>query len=72
MNQWGGHHVMAMIGQRPGFFGIVLLILDIWAIVSVLQSSAGTAQKVIWVVVIVVLPLLGFLFWLLFGPRSAR
>ena len=61
-----------MIGETPGVFGFILLVLDIWAIVSVLQSSAGTGRKVIWIVVIVFLPLVGFLAWLIFGPRSAR
>jgi hypothetical protein len=55
-----------------GFFGVVLLILDVWAIVSILGSSAGTGRKVLWVVLIVILPLLGFLIWLLAGPRATE
>jgi hypothetical protein len=52
--------------------GFILLVLDLWAIVSVIGSSAGTGTKVIWVLVILFLPLLGFIAWLLFGPRAAR
>jgi hypothetical protein len=52
--------------------GFILLVLDLWAIVSVIGSSAGTGSKVIWVLVILFLPLLGFIAWLLFGPRAAR
>ena len=56
-----------------GIFGLIVLALDIWAIVSVVGSSASTGSKVIWVLVILFLPILGFLAWLLFGPRgSAR
>ena len=50
-------------------FGIIILILDIWAIVQTLQSSASTGTKVIWTLVLIFLPVLGFILWLLFGPR---
>jgi len=53
-----------------GPIGLLVLILDVWAIVSVVQSGASTGAKVIWVVVILVLPVLGFILWLLFGPKS--
>ncbi len=52
-----------------GIFGLIILILDIWAIIKIVQSSAGTGTKVIWVVVIVLLPILGLILWLLFGPK---
>ncbi len=53
-----------------GIFGLIVLALDIWAIVSVVNSAASTGSKVIWVLAILILPVLGFLAWLLFGPRS--
>jgi hypothetical protein len=53
-----------------GIGGLILLALDIWAIVSVIGSDATTGRKVIWVLVILLLPLLGFIAWLIFGPRS--
>lgn len=58
--------------EITGIGGVILLILDIWAIVSVVGSGATTGKKVLWVVLILVLPLLGFILWLLFGPRSGR
>lgn len=57
--------------EVSGLFGLILLGLNIWAIVSILQSNADTGPKVVWVLLIIVLPLLGFLIWLFFGPRSA-
>ncbi|MGC9418540.1 MAG: PLDc N-terminal domain-containing protein [Rhodovulum sp.] len=54
-----------------GLGGLILLVLDIWAIVSVLGSASGTGEKVIWVLLILLLPLLGFLAWLLIGPKAA-
>ena len=40
-------------------FGIVILVLDIWAIFSVFGSSASTLSKVLWIVGIIV-----FLIWI--------
>lgn len=54
-----------------GFFGLVLLALDIWAIISIFGSRATTGKKVLWTLLILVLPLVGFLIWLIAGPRSA-
>jgi hypothetical protein len=53
-----------------GLLGLILLVLDVWAIVRTLQSGAGAGGKVLWVVVILLLPLLGFLLWLLLGPKG--
>ncbi len=55
-----------------GIGGFIILALDIWAIISVIGSNAGNGTKVIWVLVILFLPLLGFILWLFFGPRAAR
>jgi hypothetical protein len=57
--------------EISGVFGLVLLVLDVWAIVNVLQSRASTAHQVFWTVLVILLPLLGFLLWLLLGPRGA-
>jgi hypothetical protein len=55
-----------------GIGGFFLLVLDLWAIISVIGSRASTGGKVLWVLVILFLPLLGFLAWLILGPRSGR
>jgi hypothetical protein len=56
--------------QVGGIFGLLVLIADVWAIVSVTQSSASTGAKVGWIVLILLLPVLGLLIWLLAGPRG--
>ena len=53
-----------------GIFGLILLVLDVWAIVKVVQSGASTGAKVIWIVLILLLPLLGFITWLIAGPKG--
>jgi hypothetical protein len=53
-----------------GLFGLIILILDVYAIVKTVQSNAGTGAKVAWIVVILLLPVLGVLLWFLFGPKG--
>lgn len=50
--------------------GLLVLIADIYAIYQVLTSSASTGAKVIWTIVILLLPVLGFIAWLIAGPRG--
>lgn len=53
-----------------GVFGLIILVLDIWAIVKTVQSGKSTGTKVLWIVVILLLPLLGLILWLLFGRED--
>lgn len=53
-----------------GLFGLIILILNVYAIVKTVQSNAGTGAKVAWIVVILLLPVLGLLLWFLFGPKG--
>jgi len=53
-----------------GIIGLIILIANVWAIVKIVQSGAGTGAKVIWIVVIPLLPVLGLLIWLLAGPKG--
>jgi Na+/proline symporter len=56
--------------DNMGLWGFLVLVADIWAIVSVVQSSLSTGKKVLWILLILFLPVLGFIIWLLVGPRS--
>jgi hypothetical protein len=58
--------------QYQGIFGIIVLIADVWAIVNIFQSSAETGNKVLWTVVVILLPVLGFILWYFLGPRTGR
>ncbi|MBE9640875.1 PLDc N-terminal domain-containing protein [Salipiger mangrovisoli] len=58
--------------EFAGIGGFIILVLDIWAIVSVLGSGASTGSKVLWTLLIIVLPVLGFIIWLIAGPKSSR
>jgi hypothetical protein len=53
-----------------GLLGLLLLVLDVYAIVKTVQSGASTGGKVLWIVIILLLPAVGFLAWLVFGPKG--
>ena len=53
-----------------GLIGLIILALDIWAIINVLKSGAGTGAKIIWVLLILFLPVLGLVIWAIAGPRG--
>lgn len=53
-----------------GLVGLIILALDIWAIINVIKSGAGTGAKVIWVLLIIFLPVLGLIIWAIAGPRG--
>jgi succinate dehydrogenase/fumarate reductase cytochrome b subunit len=53
-----------------GLAGLVILILDVWAIVNIFQSTASTGAKVLWTVLVIVLPILGLIIWFLAGPKK--
>ena len=50
--------------------GLIVLVLDIYAIYQVLTSAASTLAKVVWTVAIILLPVLGFIAWLIAGPKG--
>ncbi|UTW08295.1 PLD nuclease N-terminal domain-containing protein [Pseudomonas benzenivorans] len=54
-----------------GLLGLVILVLDIWAILQVINSGADTGKKVLWVLLILFLPVIGLIIWALAGPRSS-
>ena len=53
-----------------GILGLVILALDIRAILSVIKSNAETGIKVLWILLIVLLPVFGLIIWALMGPRG--
>ncbi|NBA97301.1 PLDc N-terminal domain-containing protein [Pseudomonas sp. R5(2019)] len=50
--------------------GLIILVLDIWAIINVFKSSADTGIKILWVLLILLLPVLGLIIWAIAGPRG--
>ncbi len=63
---WG----TSMSIEVGGLLGLLHLILTVYAMVKIVQSNAGTGSKVIWIVLVLLLPVLGLILWLLFGPKG--
>ena len=49
---------------------LIIFALDIWAIINVLKSGAEVGMKIIWVLLILLLPVLGLIIWAIAGPRG--
>ena len=46
-----------------GLFGLIVFALDVWAIASIINSGATGRSKVIWVIVVAILPVVGLIAW---------
>jgi hypothetical protein len=55
-----------------GILGLLILVGDVWAIINIFQSSASNEKKLIWTVIVLLLPLLGLILWFFLGPKSGR
>jgi len=50
--------------------GLIILALDIWAIINVIKSGASGGAKILWILLILLLPVLGLIIWAIAGPRG--
>ena len=58
--------------QYGGIWGLLVLIVDVWAIVNIIRSGATTEKKILWVVIVAVLPVLGVILWYFLAPETRR
>jgi len=52
--------------------GLVVLVLDVIALVSLLQSGADATTKILWLLLIILLPVLGMILYFLMGPGRRK
>ena len=50
--------------------GLIILVLDIVAIVDLLKSAKDTGKKVLWILLILILPLVGMILYFLLGKKK--
>ena len=58
--------------EYGGIFGLLILAGDIWALINIFQSTASNGKKLLWILVVLLLPLLGLILWFLLGPRDRK
>ncbi|MGI9236761.1 MAG: PLDc N-terminal domain-containing protein [Woeseiaceae bacterium] len=58
--------------RELGFWGIIHLVLVIYAAVRILDSSAVTVRKVIWIAIVAAFPLIGLIVWFFIGPGTPK
>ncbi|MAY37333.1 MULTISPECIES: PLDc N-terminal domain-containing protein [Spongiibacter] len=58
--------------QITGLLGLLVFIADIWAILNIVQSRNSSGSKLLWIVLILLLPVLGLAIWFFAGPREPR
>ncbi|TDG13013.1 PLDc_N domain-containing protein [Seongchinamella unica] len=56
--------------EVSGVVGLLVLVLDIWAIINILGSASSAGSKLVWTLVILLLPVIGVIIWFFLGPRS--
>ena len=56
--------------EISGLGGLIVLALDIWAIVAIVGSASSTGSKVLWILLVLLLPVVGFILWLIAGPKG--
>jgi hypothetical protein len=60
-----------MLPTTLSLVGAVVLLLDIFAIVSVLLGSSGVVRKLFWIALILLLPIVGMVLYFLIGRSPA-
>ena len=53
-------------------WGVLVLAGDVWAILNIAQSAVANEKKLVWILVVLLLPVLGLLLWYFAGPRSGK
>ena len=56
--------------EVTGLLGLIVLVLDVWAIVKTLDSRNTTGTKVFWILLILMLPVLGLILWFIFSDKT--
>lgn len=64
---------LLLLGQLGTFslLGLLILILDIVAIASVVMGGGSIGHKLLWILLILLLPVVGMILYFIFGRSTA-
>lgn len=54
-----------------GILSLIILVLDILAIVDCVKSAKPTGQKVLWIILILLLPIIGLILYYVLARKKA-
>ena len=54
-----------------GILGLIVLIANIYALIKTWTSGVSMGAKLLWTLLILVLPVIGFIIWFFAGPRGS-
>lgn len=52
--------------------GLLILVLDIFAIIKIVQSSASGTEKILWILCVLIFPVAGMIIWFFAGPGGKK
>ena len=53
-----------------GIVGLLVLVLDIIAILNIMKSGLEPVMKLVWILIVLVLPLIGMILWFVIGAKK--
>jgi hypothetical protein len=56
-----------MFGPANSIVGLLLLILDVYVIYLIITGKGDGGMKLVWIIVVLILPLLGAILYLVLG-----
>lgn len=63
-----GTHTMNL--HTHGIIGLLVLVADIYALISIVNSGASAGEKILWCLLVILLPVIGLILWFFLGPRG--
>jgi hypothetical protein len=51
---------------------VIILLVDLWAMISVFRSDKSVGVKVAWAIGLIVFPVVGLIVWGVAGPRGIK
>lgn len=51
-------------------FSVIIFALDVWAIAQIINTNVSTKAKILWILLILILPVVGLIIWYFAGPKS--
>jgi hypothetical protein len=55
-----------------GFWALIHLAFVVYALVQILGSNAETMNKILWIILVGLFPLIGLIIWFLAGPGTPK